>query len=496
MTSLSRLVPLLPLIVTGVLALVLMLAVAIRRHHETTAGLTVVGLLVAFALIFVTAPEGPVQVTPLFVIDAYALLYIGMLLLIALFVTLLSIAYLRGLHQECEEFFILLVLSTLGAAVLAASTHFMSLFLGIELLSVSIYGLIAYRRRRRAAVEAGVKYLILAAVSSAFLLFGMALLYARLGTMELARMAALMAGAGPATVSATDPLILGGLALMVVGFGFKLAIVPFHMWTPDVYQGAPAPVTAFVATASKGAVMALLLRFAILMDIAPGSGLWILFAICAVASMFVGNLLALHQQSLKRVLAYSSIAHLGYVLVAFLAGGRAASEAVSFYLLAYTITTLGAFGVITVLSGTEQRTDREPHGDRDDLRSYQGLGRRRPFLAGLLTAMLFSLAGIPLTAGFVGKYLLLSAGAGAELWTLIVLLAINSAVGIYYYLRVVVALYLREPAAEEVPDEGPEQPGTVVGTLTLGVLGVLLLAVGVFPQPVLRLIRYCCESIL
>ena len=388
------------------------------------------------------------------------------------------------------------MLATLGTTVLACASHFMSVFLGLELLSVSVYGMIAYLRRRSISIEAGVKYLILAAISSAFLLFGMALIYARLGTMELARMAELLGQAGAPTALAGDVMILAGLGMMVVGFGFKLAIVPFHMWTPDVYQGAPAPVTAFVATASKGAVMALLLRFASMMNFDPQGGLWFLFSILAVASMFLGNLLALHQKSLKRLLAYSSIAHLGYVLVAFLAGGAAAGEAVSFYLLAYTVTSLGAFGVITVLSRTADRSgDDVIPSDLDAIEHYRGLGRRRPWLAGVLTAMLFSLAGIPLTAGFVGKFLLLSAGAGAALWTLVLLLAVNSALGIYYYLRVVVAIYLRDETGPAPQPHESEPRMTVAGGLALGVLTTLVVIIGVFPQPVMRLVRLCCESI-
>jgi len=212
--------------------------------------------------------------------------------------------------------------------------------------------------------------------------------------------------------------------------------------------------------------------------------------------MFLGNLLALHQQSLKRLLAYSSIAHLGYVLVAFLAGGPAAGEAVSFYLLAYAVTSLGAFGVITALSRPADRSgDDDISSDLDDIEHYRGLSRRRPWLAGILTVMLFSLAGIPLTAGFVGKFLLLSAGAGAALWTLVLLLAVNSALGIYYYLRVVVAIYLRDETEVKVVPHERVSRITTAGGLALGLVTVLVIILGVFPHPVMRLVRLCCESI-
>jgi NADH-quinone oxidoreductase subunit N len=523
--SAVQLTALAPLIAVGALAVLLMIAVAVRRHAGVAQGLTALGLAAALALIFVAVPSSPTPVTPLLVIDGYALFFTGLVLLAALAVTLLSGSYRKGRGPRAEEYYILLVLAALGACVLTASRHFVSLFLGIELLSVALYGLVAFERRRAQAIEAGVKYLVLAALSSAFLLFGIALLYARVGALDLSGLARVLGGDArmPAWGGAlpgargVDALILAGLALVFVGFGFKLALVPFHMWTPDIYQGAPAPVTAFVATASKGAVLAVLLRFTAMVDLSRGDALWTLLALVAGASMFAGNLLALRQASLKRLLAYSSIAHLGYVLVALLAAGAAAAAAVAFYLLAYTVTTLGAFGVIAVLSGgagasgatgpaaeaTGDAGDRE--GDVDDLAAYAGLGRRRPWLAGVLAAMLFSLAGIPLTAGFIGKFLVLAAGAGAAMWTLLVILAVNSAIGIYYYLRVVVAMYL-QPGLGEATAAGsgharptdaqaPHAHVSLADGATLAGLTALLVLLGVVPGPALRLIARCCAGL-
>ncbi len=492
-----------PLIAVGALAVLLMIAASVRRSAAFAQALAALGLAAAFGLIFVAAPLGPTPVTALLVVDGYALFFTGLVLLAALAVVLLSGRYLVGRGPRAEEYYILLVLAALGACVLTASRHFASLFLGIELLSVALYGLVAYTRHRPRSIEAGVKYLVLAALSSAFLLFGMALIYARAGVLDLEGLARVLhasaraplagaAGRGSA-LAAGDPLVMAGVALLFVGFGFKLALVPFHMWTPDVYQGAPAPVTAFLATASKGAVMAVLLRFGALMSLAPGGPLWALLALIAAASMFAGNLLALRQASVKRLLAYSSIAHLGYVLVAFLAGGHEAPTAVTFYLLAYTVTTLGAFGAITVLSTGDGE-------ELDDLAAYAGLGRRRPWLAGVLAASLFSLAGIPLTAGFIGKFLVLSAGAGASQWTLLVILAVNSAIGIYYYLRVVVAMYLR-PGDEAATRGSPATPiggrprVFVAGAATLAGLTILLILLGVLPGPVLDLVARCCAGL-
>ena len=284
--------------------------------------------------------------------------------------------------------------------VLATSSHFVSFFLGLEALSVSLYTLIAYERAGRNGIEAGVKYLILAAVSAAFLLFGMALIYAEFGTMEFSRIAGAWSDHGGSL------LALAGLAMILVGVGFKLALAPFHMWTPDVYQGAPAPATAFLATVSKAAVFAVLLRYFAAIGAAESGSLRVALTLIAILSMFAGNLLALMQASVKRILAYSSIAHSGYLLIALLATRDYAPLAASYYLLAYVVTTLGAWGVVTALSSKD--------GDADSLEDYRGLAWRRPWLSGALTAMLFSLAGIPLTAGFVGKFYLLTAGVAGR----------------------------------------------------------------------------------
>src|SRR5690606_34972693 len=229
---------------------------------------------------------------------------------------------------------------------------------------------------------------------------------------------------------------IAGVGLMVVGAGFKLGVVPFHMWTPDVYEGAPAPVTAFIATVSKGGMVVLLVRFFMSIDGFRYPALITIFTIISVASMFAGNILALQQQNVKRVLAYSSIAHLGYLLVAFIAADELGVEAVGFYLMAYFATSLGAFGVVTVLSDKDR--------DAERMEDYRGLLWRRPGLATIFTVTLLSLAGIPLTAGFIGKFYLIASGIGTNQWLLVVLLAVNSIIGLFYYIRIVAIMF--EPA--------------------------------------------------
>ncbi len=468
----SDLFALLPILVLSAAIVVIMLVTAFFRNHALIAGLTLVSLALAFAAIFVVAPSAPRQVTPLLAVDSYSLFFAGLILVASFAVALLSYGYLQRVILQREEFYLLLMLATLGSIILASSTHFASFFLGLEILSVSLYGMIAYPRWREISIEAGLKYLVLAGASSAFLLFGMALTYAELGTMEFARMASAAAASG-----VSSGILMTGLAMIIVGFGFKLAVVPFHLWTPDVYEGAPAPATAFVATVSKGATFALLLRFFTLVDIRHQPSLFLAVAAIAVASMLGGNLLALLQDNVKRILAYSSISHLGYMLVAFLATGALGPIAVAFYLVAYFVTTLGAFGVVTVLSGRER--------DADSLDDYRGLFWRRPWIAGTFTAMLLSLAGIPLTAGFVGKFYLASAGVGSALWVLVVILVVGSGIGLYYYLRVASVMFVRQPEGAAVLATQP----SAAGGLVLGVLAVLLLWFGVYPAPLIDLIQ-------
>jgi len=418
-----------PIIVLGVIPLVLMLLIAFCRSHLLIAALSVVGLALTFALLPGTGLTESHSVTPLLVMDGYALFYIGLLAAGTFVVVVLSYAYMDRQSGHREEFYLLLTLATFGCSILAASNHFASFFLGLEILSVSLYGLVAYLRESDRGLEAGVKYLILAAGSAAFLLFGMALVYGDLGTLDFSAMTAVL----PKKAAEPSLLLVGGFAMIVIGIGFKLALVPFHMWAPDVYQGAPTPITAYLTTVSKGAMLALVLRYAQQGGLFQYDSVSSVVAVIAVASMFIGNLLALLQDNLKRLLAYSSISHLGYLLVAVLASSTVGIEAVTYYLVAYFITSLGIFGIITVLSDERK--------DADDINDYRGLFWRRPVVSGVLTLMLFSLAGIPFTAGFIGKFYLLLAGVGSHLWTLVVLLVISSIIGVYYYLRVIIIMY-------------------------------------------------------
>ncbi|CAG1065895.1 NADH-quinone oxidoreductase subunit N [uncultured bacterium] len=462
----SELSALLPILITAAAASALTAAAGFYSKHGFVAGFTMAAFALSFASIFIAAPAAPIAVSSLLVVDGFALFFMGLIYAAAFAVALLSYGYNGGAGGKHTEYYILLLLSALGAAVLAGSRHFASFFLGLEILSVSLFGLAAYMRSPKGN-EAGLKYLVLAGASSAFLVFGMALVYAATGSMEFSAASALATRGG-------GPLSLAGMALIVAGAGFKLAVVPFHGWTPDVYEGAPAPVGAFIASVSKGAVVAVLMR---LMggSLASGGPLFTFLAAVAVASMFAGNLLALFQENVKRVLAYSSIAHLGYLLVAFLASGSFAAGAVAFYLAAYFVSIIGAFGVVTVLSVNGS--------DVDSLESYRGLAWRRPLIGAVFTAMLLSLAGIPLTAGFVGKFYLVAAGAASSMWILVLSLALSSVIGFYYYLRIILVLF--SPSPRELPAEAEVHPA---GSAALMALFAVLVFMGVYPGPFLSLV--------
>jgi NADH-quinone oxidoreductase subunit N len=471
--SLADLTDLLPIIVIAAASVIVMIMTAFYRSHKLTVILTLAGLVVSFVMLLAEVSMLPRQVTPLIILDRYAFFFMGLILAAGFFVTVLSYGYLKDRPGRHDEYYVLLLIAILGSAVLVASSHFASFFLGLELLSVSLYALIAYQRSDERGNEAGLKYLVLAAASSSFLLFGMALVYTQMGTMQFALIAERAAG------SASSLLLFAGLSLIIVGISFKLALVPFHMWTPDVYEGAPAPVGAFIATVSKGAVFALLLRYFTRISVHDFPAIVIVFTAIAIASMFIGNLLALNQNNVKRILAYSSIAHLGYVLIAFLADGAMAVTAVSYYLAAYFVTIMGAFGIVSVLSSKDR--------DADALDEYRGLAWRRPWLAGMFTLVLLSLAGIPLTAGFLGKFFVIAAGAGSTLWLLLVALAISSSIGLYYYLRIITVLYAPIPAGQGLPASGPLL--SLAGGTALAVLALLLIWLGVSPAQLLGVIK-------
>lgn len=472
----SQLLALSPLLIASISVVLVMLSVAWRRHHTQTATLTAVGLNAALVATVLVATLVPQEMTPLLIIDGYSLLYTGLILIGALAACTLAHAYLGGYKSNLDEYYLLLGISVVGGIVLASSRHFAGLFIGLELLSVPVYAMVAYTYRQERSLEAGIKYMVLSAVASAFLLFGMALLYAASGTLSFAGLAPLFQ-----TSLLSQPLVVIGFGMMLVGLAFKLSIAPFHLWTPDVYEGAPAPVATYLATSSKIAVLAVLLRFLQDTNAMQQDSVVMTIALLAGASILFGNVLALRQSNIKRLLGYSSIAHFGYLLVAIVASNGMTDESVALYLATYLVTTISAFGVVSLKSSPYKGAD------ADQLHSFRGMFWRRPYLTAVMTVSMLSLAGIPLTAGFIGKFFVIAAGVRAELWWLLAIVVLGSAMGLYYYLRVMVTLFLIEPGMrrQEPPRGWEHQAG---GVVVLGAMALMLL-LGVYPQPLMDLIQ-------
>ena len=474
----EQLLALLPILFTSATIIWVMTAIAIKRHHWWNATFSVVGLNLAMFSCVIAYQVSPQFVTPLLVVDGFGCFYMALVLATALATATLCHSYMEGYEGNKEEVYLLLTLSALGGIVLVCARHFATFFIGLELLSLPLYGLIGYLVKERRSLEASMKYLVLSAVASAFILFGMALVYSQTGALGFAEIGNRLAAVGD---SGYTVLVVGG-GMILVGVCFKLSLAPFHLWTPDVYEGAPAPVAAYLATASKVAVFAVLLRYFVEAQAYHYASLLDVLSAVAIVSIVVGNLLALMQDNLKRLLAYSSIAHFGYLLVAFIAAGPLAVEAVGVYLLTYVVTTLAAFGVITLMSSPYKEHD------ADMLWDYRGLFWRRPNLTAILTVSLLSLAGIPLTAGFIGKFYAIAAGVEKRLWVLLAAVIFGSAIGLFYYLRAMVALYLRTPWVRKYGAPLGWAQGT--GGAMVIVLMVMMLVLGIYPTPFIFLIRH------
>jgi NADH-quinone oxidoreductase subunit N len=472
----TQLLAMAPLWIVAGASIFILISITVKRSFLFVAAFSLGASAAAFVSLFWVGRFAPLSIASFLIIDDFVLFYIGLLIGASFLIFLLASGYFNSFPGHREEFFLLTFLALLGAAVLAASTNFASLFLGLEILSVSLYALISYPAVQKASLESGIKYLVLGSAAAAFLLFGIALIYFETGSLDFAKFGAELAR------GRTTPVFLLGISLLLVGLGFKLGVVPFHLWTPDVYQGAPSPVTALISSVSKGGTFAVLFRLFLALDISRYPSLLLAFTLISAASMLAGNLLALLQSNVKRLLAYSSIAHFGYLLVAFLAGRGDGGEAAAFYLLAYFITIIAAFGVVTVLSVWDKESE--------SLSDYRGLFWRRPWIAAVFTVALLSLAGIPATAGFLGKFYVAAAGIRSSLWFLVIFLIMNSALSLFYYLRVIVTMYLpARPEGREREVRGPLSIPLLTSGIALTVLVLLLFWFGIFPSGIIGVIR-------
>ena len=412
--------------------------------------------------------------------DAFSFFFRLLVGTVSFLVALAAGPYLDREKLPIAEFYALLFFATAGMGVLASAQELLTGFIGLEMSSISSYVLAGYRRDSLKSSESAMKYFLLGSFATAFFLYGIALVYGATGTTMLGKMA-------EADAAASGTLLKLGLAMILIGLAFKVAAAPFQVWTPDVYEGAPTPVTALFSAGPKAAAFALLLR--IFASVPAATQYWFrAFWVLAALTMFAGNLGALVQTNMKRLLAYSSIAHAGYILVAFAAvtsmaqGGAAeaapAYAAVLFYLLSYALVKLGAFTIVSQLGGTGEKNL--------SLDDYAGLSQRQPFVAAMLSIYLLSLLGLPVTAGFFGKFYIFKAAVNSHLISLAVLMAINSVIGAYYYLRVIVVMYMREPSAEAAAAAPVAFPLAVNAVLLVTFVGTILF--GVYPNPVINFI--------
>ena len=393
---------------------------------------------------------------------------------------LFSFDYLRREGMDVGEFYFLILMAAIGMMLLAGSRDLIVVFVSVELMSLAVYVLTGFNRRDPRSAEGALKYFLMGAFASGFLLYGIALLFGATGSTNLALVTSEVArGAAEGNF-----LLSAGVALLVVGFAFKISAVPFHMWTPDAYEGAPTPVTGYMAAGVKAAGFAAILRI-VTVELAPAASIWTpIFWWLAVLTMVIPNLIALAQDNVKRMLAYSSIAHAGYLLVGVVAGSSAGRSAALLYLAVYAVMTLGAFALVGVVASAQ--------GSRGGLADFRGLGWRRPLLGALLVLFLLSLAGFPPTGGFIGKLYLLLAAVEAGHVTLAVILVLTSFVSYYYYLRVIWKMYF-----EEAPEDAAlPAPAGAAFRLAAVAAAVVILVAGLFPGRAIRMAEYAGEDLV
>jgi NADH-quinone oxidoreductase subunit N len=475
--NLHRVAPEIVLCAVGILIMVLDPFIGAAKQR-VLGWIAFAGTLLALAAVHIAAADRGAAYSNLIFADGFSLFVHVIVIGAAALAILGSINYLDHEGIQRGEYYALVLFATAGMGILGGANELVTAFLGLEMSSISTYILAGFRRRALKSNEASLKYFILGSFATAFFLYGIAMVYGATGSTEISRIEAVLSGAAH-----LPPLAVLGLGLIFVGLGFKVVVAPFQIYAPDVYEGAPTPVTALLASAPKAATFALMLRiFLVAFGSAGNLWFWAIW-ISAVLTMFVGNLAALVQTNVKRMLAYSSIAHAGYIMVAFIASTDLGIAAVLFYLAAYALMKMGAFLVVTHLG---------QQGEQHlDIKDYAGLGMRQPVLAACFSLFLLSLLGLPATAGFLGKFFAFQAALDSRVIWLVIIAAINSVIGAYYYLRVIVAMYFWEPSKDYSPTAVAPALGVALFVAAFGTLYL-----GLFPARVLLLARSAAASLL
>lgn len=494
MITWGQIIALLPILIIGTTIVIIMLSISYNRNQFKHAMFTIVGLILSglSALSVIWKHQGTQHVTQLIYIDNFSVLYTVLILIASVASSILVYRWLLYYPTDRrDEFYLLLLLSSMGGVILTITDHLVMLFLGIELISLPLFGLVGYSVFQKSSIESSIKYIILSGISSSFFLFGIALIYAETSCLSFSGIKEILLICNNDyrnnVLQQSMLLQVTGLMMMMVGFSFKLSLVPFHLWIPDVYQSSSVSVSMYLATSSKIAIISVLIRFLLILPNQYYQIFYIFLSGSACCSMLFGSIMATQQNNIKRILAYSSITNSGYLLVALITPNEnllITQEVIGIYLISYLFSSIGAFGIVNIITTFDNKSD--------TLSVYRGLFWREPILSIVFTIIILSLAGLPITLGFIGKFYLLLIGISNKLWLFIIIMIISSVISMLYYLKIIINLYV-SPIQHYNFDcnytgNWCYSPNGIMIILS----SVVVLVFGLYPQPMINLIYFMC----
>ncbi|PPI86729.1 NADH-quinone oxidoreductase subunit NuoN [Candidatus Pantoea edessiphila] len=478
----NQLIASFPLIIIGFTILIVLISISVKRNHFFIALVTSINLGFSLLSLYFVNKVSEIKIMSLLYIDNYSIFYIALIIISSLSTCIFAYIWLSKFLDHKEEFYLLILISSLGGIILSSTNNFVTLFLGIELLSLPLFGLIGYNFYKKISLEASIKYTILSTVASSFLLFGIALVYSESGSLNYI----VIGKRFTSDLLIYKPLFLVGFCMIITSLGFKLSLVPFHLWTPDVYQGAPTSISCFLSTVSKMSIFSTITKLFIYIPITNSIIIANILIIIAFMSIIFGNIMAVFQTNIKRLLGYSSISHIGYLLISLITikQNQLSLESSGIYMIGYLFSNLGIFGIIILISKIYDKDD----SDIDDnfMNYYRGLFWYDPYLCLVMTIMLLSLAGIPITLGFIGKFYIISISIMTHLWWLVGGILISSIIGVYYYLRIILNLYMIPLKTNQkiISNDCCLKPIKI----TLFLYSTLTIMLGIYPQPLIDLI--------
>ncbi|CAL4326229.1 NADH-quinone oxidoreductase subunit N [Buchnera aphidicola] len=480
--NLQQLIALLPFLIVLFTLVTVVLSISYNRNYLFISILSIMGLLSALSSLYFSSKIVPIDITFLFHINSYSIFYIGMIIIASISTCIFAYPSLLRYPFNKEEFYLLILISTLGAMSLIISNHMSSFFINIELTSLPIFGLIGYSSYKKKSLEASFKYVILSGVASSFLLLGIAWVYSVCGDLSFMSINSILNA-----VSLNEKVVLlFGFSMILLSLFFKLSIVPFHLWTPDIYQGTPALVLSFFSTVGKISIFSVLLHLLSHVSFSNYNQLYLVISLFTISSMLFGNIMALFQKNFKRFLGYTSISQMGYLFVVLLVLDNNyvfSLEASSIYLFSYLFSNIACFGIIDFISSLDQKNN------SNLISSYRGFFWSYPVLCSILTLVLLSLAGLPMTLGFIGKFYILSIIIKEDLWIVGCTFLVSTLLGIYCYLRVIINLYLSSSQVLEKKDSN--NLAYVSSKIVIIFTGTILLILGIYPNPLISLLKIC-----